>query len=181
MQHLAAKHSGKVRLTRRAFCLRPQPDPTVRFKGTYREAAWQRASTSAADVGITFRMWTREDFPTTSLPAQQAAKAAERLGPDAFETAHLALFRAFFEEEVNIGSREEVIEVIRRAGLPLEGFLAEYEAPGLREAVLAEYFDAVHTHGISAIPTVVIGSEAPIVGAVPLAEYERLLAKHQPA
>ncbi len=126
-------------------------------------------------------MWSREDFPTTSLPAQQAAKAAARLGPDAFEAAHLALFRAFFEEGVNIGNREEVVEVIRQAGLPIERFLAEFEAPGLREAVLAEYFDAVHTLGVSAIPTVVIGSEAPIVGAVPLAEYERLLTKHLPA
>jgi len=125
-------------------------------------------------------MWSREDLPTTSLPAQEAAKAAARLGPDAFEAAHLALFRAFFEEGVNIGNREEVVEVIRRAGLPVERFLAEYEAPGLREAVLAEYFDAVHSHGVSAIPTVLIGAEAPIVGAVPLAEYERLLAKHLP-
>lgn len=132
-------------------------------------------------MGITFRMWSREDFPTTSLPAQEAAKAAARLGEDAFETAHLALLRAFFEEGVNIGNREEIVEVIRRAGLPLTRFLAEYEAPGLREAVLAEYFDAVHTHGISAIPTVIIGPEAPIVGAVPLGEYERVVGKHLPA
>jgi len=126
-------------------------------------------------------MWSREDFPTTSLPAQEAARAAARLGADAFETVHLALFRAFFEEGVNIGIREEVVEVMRRAGLSLEAFLAAYQAPGLRESVLAEYFETVHTHGVSAIPTVVIGPEAPIVGAVPLAEYERLLAKHLPA
>jgi len=157
--------------------LRPEPDPTATFQGTYREAAWQRASSLSTDVGIAFRMWTRPDFPQWSLPALQAAKCAELQGPEAFERMHFSLFRAFFEEGVNIGEPAEVIEVARRAGLDMVQFVKRCEEGTQRDQVLREHTEAVGTYGVRAIPTVIVGEAPPIVGAVPLHEYERLFAR----
>lgn len=152
------------------------PDPSASFHGTYREAAWRQASSHSADVGVTFRVWTRADFPQWSVPALEAAKCAELQGAETFERMHLSLFRAFFEEGLNIGERAEVIEVARRAGLDMERFLKDYEDGGQGRRVLEEHEQATVQYGVRAIPTVVIGEAPPIVGAVPLAEYERLLA-----
>lgn len=122
-------------------------------------------------------MWTRPDFPQWSLPALEAAKCAELQGTEAFERMHFALFRAFFEEGVNIGEPTEVIEVARRAGLDMDQFLKRYEEGTQRDQVLQEHTEAVGTHGVKAIPTVIIGEAPPIVGAVPFQEYERLFAR----
>lgn len=122
-------------------------------------------------------MWTRPDFPQWSLPALQAAKCAELQGPEAFERMHFGLFRAFFEEGVNIGEAAEVIEVARRAGLDMDQFLKDYEQGSQQHRILEEHRQAVSQYGVRAIPTVVIGEAPPIVGAVPLAEYERLLTR----
>lgn len=129
------------------------------------------------DVGIAFQMWTRSDFPQWSLPALEAAKCAELQGPEAFERMHLGLFRGFFSEGVNIGRAEEVMEVARRAGLDMDRFLNDYKEGGQRQRVLIEHVQAVEQYRVLAIPTVVIGEGPPIVGAVPLREYERLLAR----
>lgn len=129
------------------------------------------------DVGITFQMWTRPDFPQWSLPALEAAKCAELQGPEAFERMHLGLFRAFFSEGVNIGRAEEVVEVARRSGLDMNTFLKDYQEGSQRRVVLGEHVEAVRQYGVRAIPTVVMGEAPPIVGAVPFQEYERLLTR----
>jgi len=122
-------------------------------------------------------MWTRPDFPQWSLPALEAAKCAELQGPEAFERMHFGLFKAFFSEGVNIGRAEEVIEVARRAGLGTDRFLSDYQGGSQRNRVLEEHVQAIQRYRVRAIPTVIIGEAPPIVGAVPLREYERLLAR----
>ena len=159
----------------RAFPLRPVPDPTATFKGTYREEAWRRCQALAGDAGVEFQMWEREDYPTFSLPALEAAKCAALQGEEAFERLHLALYEAFFTRGVNIGRPEKVLEVVREAGLDMERFQTDYETGQAREWVLADYEEAVRTHGVRAIPTVLFDGKR-IVGAVPLEEYRRLLA-----
>ncbi len=161
----------------RAFPLRPVPHPSATFKGTYREEAWRRCRDLASDTGVSFRMWERPDFPTSSMPALEAAKCVALQGEAAFEAVHIILYRAFFEEGVNIGERREVAEVVRGVpGVDVARFLADYEAGKGREPVLADYEAAVTEHGVRAIPTVVLPGGRRVVGAVPLAEYRRLLA-----
>jgi predicted DsbA family dithiol-disulfide isomerase len=153
------------------------PDPSATFKGTYREQAWRRCRDLAGDAGVEFRMWERPDFPTWSMPALEAAKCVALQGDRAFEALHLRLYAAFFTEGVNIALPQEVGEVVR--GVPEVDharFLADYEAGKGRQAVLDDYEGAVTEHGVRAIPTVVLADGRRIVGAVPLAEYRRLLA-----
>jgi predicted DsbA family dithiol-disulfide isomerase len=160
----------------RAFPLRPAPDPTATFAGTYREAAWRRCQELARDTPVTYRMWSRPDYPTWSLPALEAAKCAALQGDPAFEATHLALYRAFFEDGVNIAVPEEVSAVVRAVpGVDATRFLTDYEAGKGRQAVLDDYARATREDGVRAIPTVVLDGGRRIVGAVPLAEYRRAL------
>ncbi len=177
LRQLQTEMGDRLTLRWRAFPLRPAPDPTATFAGTYREAAWRRCRDLATDTGLRFRMWERPDFPTWSLPALEAAKCVALQGEAAFEAVHLKLYAAFFEEGVNIGVPEEVTAIVRTvAGLDVARFLADYEAGKGRQPVLDDYEAAVREHGVRAIPTVIVDGGRRIVGAVSLAEYRRALA-----
>jgi predicted DsbA family dithiol-disulfide isomerase len=176
LRELRALSGGRLTLRWRAFPLRPAPDPSATFQGTYREAAWARCAELARDTGVEYRMWSRLDYPAWSLPALDAAKCVTLQGTELFETAHLALYRAFFTEGVNIGQPEEVIRVVANVpGLDEARFRADYAAGRGRQAVLDDYEAAASEHGVRAIPTVVLPDGRRIVGAVPLAEYRRVL------
>ena len=176
LRQLRAETGDRITLRWRAFPLRPVPDPTATFAGTYREQAWRRCQDLARDTGVTFRMWTRPDYPTWSLPALEAAKCVALQGDAAFEALHLRLYAAFFTEGVNIGRAEEVTTVVRAVPeVDIERFLADYEAGKGRQAVMDDYEAAVQEHGVRAIPTVVLEDGRRIVGAVALAEYRRVL------
>ena len=170
------EHSDGVTLTWRAFPLRPTPDPSATFKGTHRESGWARCRDLARDTAVEYRMWTRPDYPAWSMPALDAAKCVALQGPELFESAHLALYRAFFTDGVNIGRPDEVIEVIGGLGGVDRGrFLKDYESGRGRQAVLDDYQAALSRHGVRAIPTVVTPDGRRVIGAVSLAEYQRVL------
>ena len=147
----------------------------MRFQGTYRVGGWQRAAAAGAPDGVTYRMWDRDDYPTWSLPAQEAAKWAAVQGADAFERMHFALFEAFFAKGRNIAVRDEVLAVAREAGLDAERCLEDLDAGRFRAEVLREHQEAQDRYRITAIPTVIFDDQVAITGAVPCAEYERVL------
>src|SRR6266481_191520 len=62
----------------KAFPLRPEPDPSVAFKGTYREEGWRRCGAMAAGDGITFTPWPRDDFER-GYRAQMAGRLDEAI------------------------------------------------------------------------------------------------------
>jgi predicted DsbA family dithiol-disulfide isomerase len=176
LRTLQAESDGRVALTWRAFPLRPTPDPAATFKGTHRESGWARCRDLARDTDVEYRMWARPDYPTWSMPALDAAKCVAFQGADLFEAVHLALYRAFFTDGVNIGRPEEVIEVVRSIpGVGLDRFLQDYESGRGRQAVLDDYQSALSGHGVRAIPTVIAPDGRRVIGAVSLSEYRRVL------
>lgn len=110
--------SEPVHVESRAFPLRPAPDPTVRFAGTYRAEAWRRCGAMSAADGIRFTPWPHADYPNWSLPALDAAKCVAKQGEEAFARLHLRLYAAFFTESRNIADREEVTRIVEEAGIP---------------------------------------------------------------
>jgi predicted DsbA family dithiol-disulfide isomerase len=157
----------------RAFPLRPQPDPTVRFAGTYREDAWKRCQAMAAGDGVTFTPWARPDYPNWSLPALEAAKCVARQGADAFERLHVRLYEAFFTRGRNIAERAEVTEVVSESGADMDRFRNDYAGGDARDEVLRDYERAITEAGVRAIPTVVSGGRR-LVGLSDLAEYRKI-------
>ena len=130
----------------------------------------------SAPDGVTFTMWARDDYPTWSLPALEAAKCVASQGNEPFERVHLLLFEAFFTKGINIGNRGEIIEVVRGAGVDMDRFLKDYDAGTARAQVLKEYEEAHSTHRITAIPTVIFDGGRKVVGATSLEDYLRILA-----
>jgi predicted DsbA family dithiol-disulfide isomerase len=165
-----------VLVERHSFALRPAPDPTAKFRGTYREQGWQRAARLAAPDGVQFTMWQRDDFPTWSIPALAAAKCASFQGKEAFNRMHYALFEAFFTRGKNIANRDEIIDVARDCQLNMERFLADLESGEGQKLAIEDYEEAVNRFMVTAVPTVFF-DRARVVGAVPLQDYLQVLEK----
>ena len=127
--------------------------------------------------GIAWKLWERDDYPNWSLPALEAAKCAALQSAKAFDDLHFRLFRGFFEQGVNIARPEEVLELARQAPLDFDRFVADFESGLTRREILDEYTEAVNTYMVNAIPTVIFNEAESIVGAVPIAEYEKVLEK----
>ena len=166
---------GRLSINWKAFPLRPTPDPSVTFKGTYRKEAWKRCAAMAEPDGIVFTMWSRNDYPTWSLPALEAAKCVALQGEEAFRRLHLRLYEAFFTRGVNISVPEEVSRVVRESGADMTRFLADYESGKARDRVLHDYEEAVTREGVRAIPTIIGDGGQRVVGLVSAVEYRRML------
>lgn len=159
-------------LEHRAFPLRPVPDPSVSFEGTYREAAWRRCGSMSESDGVVFSPWPHADhYPHWSLPALEAAKCVARQGADAFERVHGRLYEAFFTRNLNIADPRVVIEVVAEADVDLDRFVTDFRSGAGRDEVVRDYKDAVE-EGVRAIPTVIFPcSGRALVGLVDAAEY----------
>ena len=166
---------GRLSVNWKAFPLRPTPDPSVTFKGTYREEAWKRCAAMAEPDGIVFTMWSRNDYPTWSLPALEAAKCVALQGEEAFRRLHLRLYEAFFTRGVNISVPDEVAQIVRESGADMTRFLADYESGKARDRVLHDYEEAVTREGVRAIPTIIGDGGQRVVGLVSAVEYRRML------
>src|SRR3989442_1573025 len=95
----------------RAFPLRPAPVQPVPFKGTYREAGWQRCGQMSAVDGITFTPWPHATMPNWSLPALEAAKCVARQSDELFERVHPRLYEADFTKSLDISDPRLVADV----------------------------------------------------------------------
>jgi predicted DsbA family dithiol-disulfide isomerase len=174
LRRIEEQFGERVVIERRSFALRPSPDPTAQFRGTYREQGWQRAARLAAPDGIVFKMWERDDFPTWSIPALAAAKCAAFQGKEAYERMHYALFEAFFTKGKNIANRDEIFEVAHDCSLDMERFRADFESGEGQKLAIEEYEEAINRFMVNAVPTVFF-DKVRVVGAVPLQDYREVL------
>lgn len=125
---------------------------------------------------ISFSPWNPDKpYPASSMPALRAAKCAQRQGGKAFGRLHIALFRAFFEEGINISEHEVLVSLAKKAGLDAERFNSDFFSESLEEEILAEYEAGRVEYEGWGIPIVVIVGRYPIAGAVPIAIYRRAI------
>lgn len=176
LRTLERQYGPDLRLEHRAFPLRPAPDPTVRFHGTYREAAWRRCAEAALGDGLIYTPWPwRDHYPNWSLPALEGAKCAARQGPEIFQRVHLALFDALFSRSENIAEPDTVVRVASRAGADPVRFAKDYRAGRGREALVQDLTAAV-ADGVSTVPTVLVPSTGrALVGLAEPAAYRALI------
>jgi predicted DsbA family dithiol-disulfide isomerase len=159
----------------RAFPLRPEPDPTATFRGTYREEGWRRCGAMAAPDGVRFVPWARDDYPNWSLPALEAAKCVARQGEELFRRLHLELYRALFERGINIARPAELDAVVRESGADMDRFRTDLETGAGRAAVARDFERALTEDGVRAIPTVIVEGGRRLVGLVDLIDYRKAI------
>jgi predicted DsbA family dithiol-disulfide isomerase len=176
LRKIEERFGDRLLIERRSFALRPVPDPTAKFRGTYREQGWQRAARLAAPDGVVFNMWQRDDFPAWSIPALGAAKCALFQSKEAYERMHYALFEAFFTRGMNIANPDEIFSVAAECQLDIERFRADYTSGEGQKLAVEEYEEAVNRFMVTAVPTLFFG-QVRVVGAVPLQDYLQVLEK----
>lgn len=163
-------------LEERAFPLRPAPDPSAKFKGTYREAGWRRCHDMSAGDAV-FTPWPHDDYPNWSLPALEAAKCVALQGdPAVDDRLHLGVFEAFFTKSHNIAQPDQVVRLVEAAGADMPWFHADYEAGAGRELVLRDYRTAIAQDGVQGIPTVIVPATGErVLGLADLEIYRRVV------
>jgi predicted DsbA family dithiol-disulfide isomerase len=159
----------------KAFPLRPEPDPSVAFKGTHREEGWRRCGAMAASDGITYTAWPRDDYPNWSLPALEAAKCVELQSAEAFDRLHLLLYEAFFGRSINIAKPDELMGVVEESGADMTRFLRDWESGSARDAVARDYEEALTHDRVRAIPTIIVEGARRLTGLVDLPTYRKAI------
>jgi len=173
LQKLEEEYRNKINISWRSYPLVVQEIPN-RLISPHSVESRRRAALE--EDKISFSPWNPDEpYPAASMPALRAAKCARLQGEEAFKRFHIALFRAFFEEGMNISEREVLSSLAKKTGLDVERFSSDFSQRLLEEEVLAEYEDGRAEYEGWGIPIVVIGGRYPIAGAVPIAIYRRAI------
>jgi predicted DsbA family dithiol-disulfide isomerase len=123
-----------------------------------RVALWKRISAMAEAVGFSMKPPT---VLTNSRAALAATEFARESGRD--EALEERIYRAYFNEGVNIGDAETVARLAAEAGLD-SGEVADAIKSPKYEMRLKNNSLAAHQRGVSGVPTFFFG-EFPLVGA----------------
>ena len=98
-----------------------------------------------------------DDWPTTTLPAFEAAWAAAQQGEEAGSDFDLRIRRAFFGQGRNIGRREVLTTLAREANLDMARFERDFADPEAERAVRQEATIGREQFQVHGTPTVMLG------------------------
>jgi predicted DsbA family dithiol-disulfide isomerase len=109
------------------------------------------------------------------MRALEAAKGVEAQGEDLFIRYHFALFKALFEDNLDISDPHVLLDLAASVGADCDRLSEELKAGYRRHAVRAEHDKSVKQFRIHSVPTVVFGGRGLVVGAVPRGVYKRAI------
>ncbi|MEP7137514.1 MAG: DsbA family protein, partial [Chloroflexota bacterium] len=97
------------------------------------------------------------DWPTTTLPAFEAAWCAFQQGEAIGREFDLRIRRAFFAEGRNIGNREVMLELAHEASLDMDHFNRYFNNGEAHAAVLEEGRLGKEVYNVRGTPTIMLG------------------------
>jgi predicted DsbA family dithiol-disulfide isomerase len=109
------------------------------------------------EPAATFAPYAGDHWPTTTLPAFEAAWCAARQGDDALASYDLRVRRAFFAESRNIGRRDVLREIAAETGLDLERFDRDFNSGEARPSVVEEARLGRERYNVRGTPTLMLG------------------------
>jgi predicted DsbA family dithiol-disulfide isomerase len=173
LQKLEEEYGDKISINWRSYPLVIQEIPN-RLISAHSVESRRRAALE--EDKISFKPWNPDEpYPASSMPALRAAKCARLQGEEAFQRFHTALFRAFFEEGMNIAEQEVLLSLAKKTGLDVERFSSDFSRRSLEEEILAEHKDGRAEYEGWGIPIAVVGGRYPVAGAVPIDIYRRAI------
>lgn len=105
--------------------------------------------------GPDWKLWEQGPaFYSRGLPAFEAAEAAARQGPQAFERMHLTLLRYRHEQRRKF-TPDVLREAAQESGLDLAQFERDLADPALKQRVAREHTEAVERYNVFGTPTFV--------------------------
>ncbi len=114
-----------------------------------------------------FNKWaTGDDPPSSSVPAQVAAKSMEILAPELVEAFHHRLLSAYFTENRTISDWSVLGALSDEVGVDRHEFLsmARERELVLTEAVIGDHNEAINL-GVTGVPAMIFNDTFPIQGA----------------
>lgn len=149
LHKVAPEYRGRVRLRQRAYPLEVYGGgPPDR-----RELEAEMWLAALQEPEARFKPFTGTDWPTTTLPAFEAAWSVMQMDEAAGHDFDLRIRRAFFAEGRNIGRREVMLELAAEAGVEMAQFTRLFNGGEARAAVLAEGRLGKERYGVRGTPT----------------------------
>jgi hypothetical protein len=151
LHKIAPEYQGQVRLVERAFPLEVYgggPPDRKELELEIWFAALQEPEAIFKPFG--------DDWPTTTLPAFEAAWCAFQEGEVVGRDFDLRIRRAFFAEGRNIGRREVMLDLAQEAGLDMDRFTRLHDNGQARAAVLEEGRLGKEHYNVHGTPTVML-------------------------
>lgn len=135
--------------------LRPYPNETLRPEDDYLPRVWnQSVYPMAAQYGVEMVLPRVSPQPYTHLAFEGFQYAKEHGKGNAYNHR---MFKAFFQEEQDIGKVEVLVKLAGEIGLNEQEFREALDSRKYREAHRKALEHAYHEAHITAVPTIVIG------------------------
>jgi predicted DsbA family dithiol-disulfide isomerase len=167
------EYGDRVQVHWRAFPLIPDRQPGRRVTQKMREGRQRVAAEEPRAPFVIPELETA--LPSSSVPAQTAAKCAERQGADASARFRRGLFDKQFRDNLDISRRDVLWTLAGECGLDLPRFEADFASGVAYEAVLHDCAEGAAWFGVSALPTVIFDEKLSLVGAVPTERYRLMI------
>lgn len=159
------KQDRDVEVRIRPFELRPDPVPTLRPEDDYLPRVWKASVYPMAErLGVDVTLPTVSPQPRTERAFVVLQLAQEH---DVVEHYSKAMFKAFFQQDRNIGEDEVIIDVAVSAGLEASAVQAALADQARHERQKADQDFAVNAVGVTAAPSILVNGE--LVPGVPSA------------
>lgn len=152
LHHLSPEYQGRVRLRVRPFPLEVMGGEAA--PRAILEQEWWLAAIQ--EPRATFEPWHGETWPTTTLPAFEAAWCAARQDDALLLDFDLQVRRAFFAESRDIGRPDVLLEIAREAGLDVDRLRRDLERGEARPAILEEARLGQERYRVRGTPTLML-------------------------
>jgi predicted DsbA family dithiol-disulfide isomerase len=127
----------------------------AREQGRDFDVAWRYFSLT--QVNNKEEGWSVWEAPASGNPRGQlafsAAEAARRQG--AFDRLHMPLLEARHVHQRKLEDRDVVLDIAKRAGLDMDRFEKDLDAPNILERLARDHTSAVREHAVFGTPTFV--------------------------
>lgn len=175
LQKVLPEFKGRVRYRVRAFPLEVAGGEGPAPRDILQQEWWLAA---LQEPEAKFAPYQGDDWPTTTLPAFDAAWCAAQQSEDLAHAYDLRIRRAFFAESRNIGRREVLLALAEEVGLDLPRFTRDLDSGAPRAAVLEELQVGQQQYHVRGTPTLMLGDgtrlHAPI--AYPVMRERKVVA-----
>lgn len=151
LHKILPEYQGRVRLVERAFPLEVYGGGPPDRREIELEI-WQAALQEPEAI---FRPFGSE-WPTTTLPAFEAAWCAFQQDEAMGHEFDLRIRKAFFADGRNIGQREVILDLAREAGLDMDHLRRMFNSGEARAAILEEGRMGKETYKVNSTPTVML-------------------------
>jgi predicted DsbA family dithiol-disulfide isomerase len=131
----------------------------------------EQLSRTARELGLPFG---KREKTFNSRLAQELGKFAEQQHRG--DEYHLAVFKAYFADGINIGATTSLTDLGTSVGLPPEGIQEVLENRSFKEAVDKDW-NRSYQMGVTAVPTFMMNAMS-LVGAQPYEKLAQMVETH---